>query len=81
MFEDAAALQARRQRFVDEVHRDRDADDAVLADAQEVDVEGLSLDGIDLHVAGDARVLLAFDVEFERRRGEVALEDLLPQRR
>ena len=33
-----------------------------------------------LHVAGQHDVLLAFDVEFERGCGEVALEDLLPQR-
>ena len=51
--EHAAALQAGRQRVIDEAHGNRDADDAVLADAQEVDVERQVLDRIDLHLARD----------------------------
>ncbi len=66
--------------MVDEAHGDGDADEAVLADAQEVDVERMILDRIDLHVAGnDADLLTAGDVDIEHRRGEVTLDELLPE--
>ena len=55
--QDAAALQARRKRLIDEAHRNLDADEAVLADAQEVDVDRLILDRVDLQVARDDAAL------------------------
>ena len=77
--EHAAALQAGRKRIVDEANRNLDADAAVLADAHEVDVDRLILDGIDLQVARDDAAFLAFDDDLDHGRGEVALEDLLPE--
>ncbi len=65
--------------MVREAHGDGDADDAVLADAQEVDVDRMILHGIDLHVAGNDADLVRPDGDIEHRRGEVTLDDLLPE--
>ncbi len=77
--EHAAALQAGRKLIVDEANRNLNADAAVLADAHEVDVDRLILDGIDLQVARDDAAFLAFDDNLDDGRGEVALEHLLPE--
>src|SRR5690606_26259493 len=77
--EHAAALQARRKRVVRKLDRNRDADDAVLADAKEIDVDGVILHGIDLHVAGNDADFLRADGDVEHGRGEVSLDELLPK--
>src|SRR5690606_9863357 len=58
----AAALQASRLLFVDEVNRDLNGDDGVLADAQEVDVHREVADRIELVVLGEDLDLLAVKV-------------------
>jgi hypothetical protein len=52
---------------IDEADRDRDADDAIFADAQEVDVERVILDGIKLHVARNDADLVRADCDLEHR--------------
>jgi len=75
----AAALQAGRQRLVDEAHGHLDADAAVLADAHEIDVDRQVLDGIDLELARKHAALFAVDLDLEHGGGEVALLGLLPE--
>ena len=75
MFKHAAALQAGRQRLVDEAHRHVDADARAGADALEVDVDRHVLDRIELHLARDDADLLAVDVEIEHGRQEPAAAD------
>ena len=75
----AAALEAGRERLVDEAHGHRDADAAVFADAHEIDVDGQVLHGVDLQLARKHAVHFAVDLDLEHGGGEVALDHLFPQ--
>src|SRR5262245_42548093 len=77
--EHAAALQAGRERLVDELDRHIDADAATGADALEVDVHGHVIDRIDLHLARDDAALLAVDIEFKYGGQELAARDQFGQ--
>ena len=76
--ENATALQAGRQRFIDKADRNGDADDAIFADAQEVGVQRRVFHRADLQIAGNNALLFARDINLEYRRGEAALQSLLP---
>ena len=58
-------LDAGRHALASYVHRNGDADDAILADAQEIDMHRRILDRIELHVAGNDLCLLAVDIDLE----------------
>ncbi len=75
--EHAAALQAGRGRLVQEVHRHVDGDQRVLAETQEIDMDGEVAHRIELHVAGDHPRLGAVEVEHEDRALEMAGMELL----
>ncbi len=57
--EHAAALQARRSFFIVEADRHVDVDLAVLADAQEIDMDRAAGDRVELHCLGQGAVRLA----------------------
>ncbi len=78
--EHAAALQAGRGRLVEEAHRHLDIDQGVLADTQEIDVDGKVAHGIELHAVGDHPHLGAVHVEGEDGALEVPGVELLGDR-
>ena len=63
--EHAATLQARRLPLVDEAHGHFNANEALLANAQEVDVDRLVLDRIELKIARYDVLLRTINVDFE----------------
>ena len=70
--ENAAALEARRGFLIVEAHRDVDVHLAVLADAQEVDVDRAAADRVEVHGLGKSAVRLAADLDHHHRVHEVA---------
>ncbi len=70
--QDAAALDARRRRFVQEAHRHRDGDQRILANAHEIDMDGEIADRVELHVARNHARLGALHVEREHGALEMA---------
>ena len=78
--EHAAALQPRGRRFVEEADRDFDGHVRILAEPQEIDMDGKLADGIDLNRAGNHPRLLALDVEHVDRALEMAGVNLLVDR-
>jgi hypothetical protein len=75
--EHAAALQAGRRPFVEEAHRHIDGHLRILAEPQEIDMDGKVADGIELDGAGDHPRLLALDVEHVDRALKMAGVKLL----
>jgi hypothetical protein len=70
--EHAAALEAARILFVDEVDRHRDGDRRMLGDAEEVDMHGAIRHRMELHVLRQRAGLAAADVDHHDRIHEVA---------
>jgi hypothetical protein len=75
----AAALEAGRIVFIDEVHRHHDGDLGTLAQAQEIDVDDEVANRIELHVARNGAHLGAVNVDVHQRGKEAAGLDLLHQ--
>jgi hypothetical protein len=61
--EHAAALDARRGAFIDEMHRNVDRQARAFDDAQEIDMDRTVADRVELEVARDGADLLAIDVD------------------
>ena len=77
MFKHAAALDAGRLVLVDEVHGHLDVDLGVLADPQEIDMDGEVADRIELVVLRQDLDLVAVDVDRGERGQEPAAVDLV----
>jgi hypothetical protein len=73
LVQDAAALRPRDFFFTGEADRHRDGDRAVLADAQEIDMERTVGHRMELHVLGQGPRGLTADVDHHDRVHEVAV--------